>query len=268
MEKPTLILPPRFSPDSNALWRAALALGWPIERLQGWTVPQELRGLQVVIYGESLWANHIAEQLGVHLFQPPLDFLARLPQEQVGRKIEFGTLAAARQKTFPLFVKPAGDKAFEARVYGSPSELPASDFWPEELPVLTSEVVQWEVEYRCFVLDGKVETGSSYWRGETSTQDETGAYVSPPDELKAAILFANRVCKSKKRKWHYAGGVLDVGIIENRGWAVVEANPAFGAGIYGCDPEKVLKVVAHCGFYERHGVGFSTAPRDEFFKSK
>ncbi|MBW3635721.1 MAG: ATP-grasp domain-containing protein [Armatimonadetes bacterium] len=194
---PTLLLPPRFSDDSNALWRAAIALQWPIERLQGWTVPEELRANQWAIYGESLWANHIAEQLGVHLFEPPLDYLARLPLEQMGRKIEFGTLKAAREMVFPLFVKPAGDKAFEARVYASPDELLAPDFWPEDLPVLTSEVVRWEIEYRCFVLDGKVETASPYWRGEPSTRDESGAYVSPPDELKEAILFANRVLKSK-----------------------------------------------------------------------
>ncbi len=268
MAKPTLVLPPRYSDDSNALWRAAIALGWEIERLQGWTAPPELHGAQAVIYGEWLWAKHIAEQLGVHLWEPPLDFLARLPFEQVRRKITFTTLAAAREMTFPLFVKPASDKAFEARVYASKDDLPAPDFWPEELPVLVSEVVEWEVEYRCFVLNNKAETASSYWRGESSTQDENGLYISPSEELEAAVRFANRVLKSKKRGWGYAGGVLDVGFIQERGWAVIEANPAFGAGLYGCDAQKVLKVVAHCAFHERHGIGFSVAPNDEFFKPK
>lgn len=36
---------------------------------------------------------------------------------------------------------------------------------------------------------------------------------------------------------------LDVGLIRDRGWAVVEANAAWGSGIYGCDPREVLKVV-------------------------
>ena len=37
--------------------------------------------------------------------------------------------------------------------------------------------------------------------------------------------------------------VVDVGRIAGRGWAVVEANAAWGAGIYGCEPEQVLAVL-------------------------
>jgi hypothetical protein len=36
---------------------------------------------------------------------------------------------------------------------------------------------------------------------------------------------------------------MDVGVIQHRGWAVVELNAAWGAGIYGCDPDEVLEVV-------------------------
>lgn len=37
--------------------------------------------------------------------------------------------------------------------------------------------------------------------------------------------------------------VLDIGKIRDRGWAVVEANTAWGAGIYGCDSTRVLSVL-------------------------
>jgi hypothetical protein len=39
--------------------------------------------------------------------------------------------------------------------------------------------------------------------------------------------------------------VLDVGQIVGEGWAVVEANAAWGAGIYGCNPAAVLDVIRH-----------------------
>lgn len=39
--------------------------------------------------------------------------------------------------------------------------------------------------------------------------------------------------------------VVDVGIIQDRGWAVVEQNAACCSGIYGCDPEEVLEVVRY-----------------------
>ena len=37
--------------------------------------------------------------------------------------------------------------------------------------------------------------------------------------------------------------VLDVGLIAGQGWAVIETNPAFASGIYGCDPDAVLRVL-------------------------
>lgn len=243
----TLILPPRYSDDSNTLWRASIALGWNIERLQSWRVPEDFRpSAEVAIYGESLWANFVAEQLGLKLYEPPLDWLAGLPPELLGRKIEFCTLEEARDKPLPAFVKPAGEKSFQARVYRSAAELLPDEGEQESVPVLVSEIVEWEVEYRCFVLNGHVETISSYWRGDTSTRDEEGFYPAPPDELEAAHEFAARVMKASTRGFGDMGVVVDVGRIRDFGWAVIEANPAYGAGLYGCDPQKVLNVIAHC----------------------
>ncbi len=250
-QKPTLILPPRYTDDSNALWRAAVRLNWEIERLQSWRVPDEFKpSLPLAIYGESLWANFVAHQLAGELYEPPLDWLAKLPPQFLGRRVEFCTLLEAREKSFPLFVKPAGEKEFEARVYQSAADLPPDEDRQESQWVLVSAIVEWEVEYRCFLLEGRVLAASSYWRGEVSTRNETGAYPSPPDELQAAIALAEKVARCKPNFGAH-GVVVDVGIIHDFGWAVVEANPAFGSGIYGCDAEKVLEVVSHC-FYQSH----------------
>ena len=37
--------------------------------------------------------------------------------------------------------------------------------------------------------------------------------------------------------------MLDVGLIKGRGWAVVEPNECWGAGVYGCMPSKILEVL-------------------------
>lgn len=211
-------------------------------------MPNELapRG-ETAIYGESLWANFVAEQLKFELFEPPLDWLSTLPHQLPRRKVEFCTLEAARQKSFPIFLKPAGEKEFEARVYASPDDLPADESQQLQ-PVLRSEVVNWEVEYRCFVREGRVETASSYWRGEVSTRDENGTYPSPPDELNAATELVEQLLRHQEHGFSFGsrGVVVDVGLIRGADWAVIEANPAFASGIYGCDPQKVLSVVASC----------------------
>ena len=37
--------------------------------------------------------------------------------------------------------------------------------------------------------------------------------------------------------------VVDAGVIEGKGMAIIEANPSWGSGLYGCDPAGVLDVI-------------------------
>ena len=70
---PTLILTPRYTPDAQALWRAAGRLGWDVERLSSWRVPPELRGVSdPVLYLEGLFGPTLAEQFGMQLLEPPI----------------------------------------------------------------------------------------------------------------------------------------------------------------------------------------------------
>ncbi len=64
------------------------------------------------------------------------------------------------------------------------------------------------------------------------------------DERREATQFAEMVLRSDGERLTRAV-VLDVGQIAGRGWAVVEANAAWGAGIYGCAPEAALDVIRH-----------------------
>ncbi|WP_187363092.1 hypothetical protein [Massilia aquatica] len=40
-----------------------------------------------------------------------------------------------------------------------------------------------------------------------------------------------------------AATVVDAGAIASLGWACVEQNAAWGAGLYGCNPARVLAVL-------------------------
>jgi hypothetical protein len=61
-------------------------------------------------------------------------------------------------------------------------------------------------------------------------------------ELGEAIAFCKALLQDQTAAVPEAVAV-DVGIIQNHGWAVVECNAAFGSGIYGCDPVEVLRVL-------------------------
>jgi len=240
---PTLLLPPRHTEDTTRLWRAAIAAGWNTERLTSLRFVPAVQERALAVYGEPFFASVVARHLGLALLEPSLAWLAELPDALRRRRVTATTLGEARKQAAPAFVKPADDKCFPAQVYACGQELPADSVLPDSIPVLVSEPVAWTIEYRCFVREGKVATLSPYLRQGRLAQTDEGAWPAFAEELARAGEFAQAVLDR-------VGGslppsvVLDVGVISGRGWAVVEANPSWGSGMYGCDPAEVLSVIA------------------------
>jgi ATP-grasp domain, R2K clade family 2 len=242
---PLLVLPPRYTEDTNALRKAAIDRGWDVERLPSWRAPEWLREREVVLYGEPLFAAVVADSLDVALIEPPFSWLADLPADLTKRKITFATLGEARRLASSRFVKPADDKCFIAKVYESGADLPLPDGVEESTPVLISEPVSWELEFRCFVLDREVRTLSPYLRDGDLVKDEQGRWQASDAEWQEAEAYAREVLADQRVELPPAV-VVDVGIIKDKGWAVLEANAAWGSGIYGCDSQRVLETVARC----------------------
>ncbi len=237
---PTLILTPRFTEDAQSLWRAANQLGWNVERLKNWRVPEDIRGVpEPVVYLEGLFGPSLAEAFGLRLLEPPVDWLPKLPREYRQREVELSTLGEARKRREPAFIKPPNDKSFPAKVYCG-KELPP-DF-ADSLPVLISEIVTWEKEFRCFILEREPRTLSIYLRGEELQREHD--FAATDEELAQAEAFVRQVLADSRVELPRAT-VIDVGVIQDRGWAVVEQNAAWGSGIYGCDPKEVLEVIRH-----------------------
>lgn len=243
---PTLLLSARQTDDAQLLWRACIALGWGVERVHGWRVPS-VNSKSVAVYGEPLFANHVAQTLGLKLQEPPVDWLPRLPAKWRGRDVQLLTLADARKVSGRSFIKPADEKCLDAKVYLSGAELPTVGPLPEDLPVLVQEVVEWKKEFRCFVLNRKVVTLSPYWRDGRLAKAEDGTWPATQAELTAAQDFCELALADTSIEIPDVV-VVDVGIVNNHGWAVVESNAAFASGMYGCDPEKVLPLLlCACG---------------------
>jgi hypothetical protein len=239
---PTLLLTPRYTPDSQALMHAAMEAGWECVRLRNWRVPQEVADHDLVFYGEPLLAAVVADTLPYALLEPPFDWLPGLPLSYVQRDVLLTTLAEARRQPGPVFMKPADDKCFPADVYASGVDLPVPGTLPEATPVLVAEPVTWELEMRCFVLDRQVVTLSPYLRLGQLAEAEDGSWPATDDEIDAALAFAAMVLNNPAVRLPPAVA-LDVGTIAGRGYAVIEANAAWGSGLYGCDPAQVLPVL-------------------------
>ena len=238
---PRLILPPRYTEDSIALWKAAIRSGWDVERLQGWQVPPDLKGGDTVVYGEPLFAERVAQTLELCLLEPGFGWLPRLPAKWRAREVRLSTLEDARTIAEASFIKPADDKCFRARVYSSGRELPKDDILPGTIPVLISEPVTWLTEFRCFVHERHPATFSISARGGELAEGEEGDWPVSDEERAEAEDFLSRFLADPEVQVP-PGVVVDFGRMADRGWGVVEANPAWSSGVYGCDPDEVLRV--------------------------
>jgi len=228
-----LILSPRHTPDSNAIWKAALANDWKIERLYKYRVPEHITSNEAKIYGENLFAEIVAQQLDIALIGTPPSWLAELPFHFLQREVTFKQLKDCRNFTTPRFIKPASGKLFDAKVYQSAEDLPSNDSQDDETPVLISKPVEWITEFRCFIADRTLQTLSIYNRNGELDFETTN------DELQAANSYCQSILDD--HSIHLPPSiVIDIGQIKDRGWAIVEANPTFASGIYEADTSKVL----------------------------
>jgi hypothetical protein len=241
---PTLVLAPRQNDDARRMASAAREAGWEVYAATSWReFPERLRDADPVLYSDPLFADVAAGPLNIALLEPTANWLTTLPEPYLQRRVMFMTLAKARQLPGPIFLKPAEDKSFPARVYDEPeSELPPPAALPPETLVLTSEPVVWETEYRCFIREQHIASMSVYMRFGELAQDMDGNWLSNEREQEKVARFVEAILADDAVDLPNAV-VVDVGRIAGRGWAVIEANPAWASGIYGCTPDSVLPVL-------------------------
>ena len=165
------------------------------------------------------------------------------------RNGEFTLAALARSAPNADFdsSNPPNDKSFPARVYNGP-DVPAD--LPDDTPVIVSEIVEWEKEFRCFILDRSLLTYSIYLRnGEL--QSEAG-FESTTEENSQLVAYVDKLLVDSRIQLLEATA-LDVGVISDRGWAIVEQNSAWGSGLYGCDADGVLSVLYRASGHRNFG---------------
>jgi hypothetical protein len=239
---PMLVLSPRYSSDSISLWQAAIAAGWGTARVgrhaEAREIAEGIEPAEVAIYGETIVADMVAEVLDLALLEPDHGRLPRLSPALRLREVRLTTLGAARRLRGPVFVKPVDEKFFPARVYE------VVDVDPEvgdDLPVLVAEPVRFGVEVRAFLCDREIVGMSAYIRDGQIAQTEDGQWPLLPSEAAAARACLERLLEAKVEL--PPAVVVDVGEIIGRGWAVVEANPAWASGLCGADPHAILPIL-------------------------
>ena len=149
---------------------------------------------------------------------PADDLLLHLSPGVVKRSVRAAKVSEVESIVFPTFVKSYIPKLIRSRVYASQSDLIGELRGLEPTTeLLVSEIVEFEAEARSWVLDGEVLSIACY--------EDDGDLV--PAGALASAAGREPVVPSPC--------VIDVGLTRDRGWIVIEANAAWGAGLNGCD---------------------------------
>ena len=127
-----------------------------------------------------------------------------------------------------MFAKSAAPKIFTASIYDNEDQLAAQcQGLPPDTMTLVSEIVDITCEARCFV-DQQQVLDCAIYEGDGDSNTATH-FVQ---QLLSEVQLPSPV-------------VVDVGFIRNSGWTIIEFNAAWGAGLNGCDPEKVVPAIAN-----------------------
>jgi len=243
-----LITQPRVGTSHNeilALQMAARSRGWDVLPAPGgWRLDDDLINSKAtgVPYGSQTFCEVIAQQMGWQLKANPFDWLAKIPEFFLKRKVQFMTLGEAKLLQETKFIKPADDKVFDAKVY-EPGALITHEAVPNDTPTLVSDVVEFDLEYRTFVSK-RVKTWSNYVCYEHIADPKYWNMI-PHDERLPHDLVNDLLhhIEYHDSNLQVVPSVIDVGRIPGKGWAIIETNQAWASGIYGCDPNGVLDVL-------------------------
>ncbi len=222
-----LLIPQKADVERDAVAAAWERGGGTVVRLDRFWEPPVIAADKVRVYGNDAFCLVVQQKFDLTLIAPPNDLILAVTGAGTRRSLARQTIGAASQLTYPLFAKPLTPKQFRARVYASPEDLIAEcQGLAAETAIVVSEIVEFSAEARSFVLDGDVL--------------DCAVYEGAGDADVAAAL-AREIVQGIPGPRAY---VVDVGFITGRGWAVVEFNAAWGAGLNGCDPERVLPAIA------------------------
>ncbi|MDY7226164.1 ATP-grasp domain-containing protein [Hyalangium rubrum] len=223
----TLLIPDKLDIERDAVARAWEQGGGTVLRLDRFWSPPEVDRARVRLYGNDTFCLVLAQKLVLELVSPPDDLLLKVDPAWLRRELHGSTLKQVVGETFPRFVKPLVPKIFRAGVWNAPEALLEECRGLEpQTPVLSAEVVSLRAEARAFVLHGKVRACALY-EGEGN--------VAEAREFLSTVAHAAplpRTC------------VLDAALVEGQGWALLEANATWGAGLNGCEPMEAASCIA------------------------
>ena len=147
----------------------------------------------------------------------------------MGRTVRAGTLAEVRGMTSPVFIKPVAHKEFTGFVWDySSSSRRKIVTQPDDVEVWISDVVNFKVEYRSYILRNTLLDVRQY-KGDWSLAPNRAVVEGAVEAMKAVAPVA--YC-------------LDWGVTDKGETLLVEMNEGFSMGHYGLNPALFARMLS------------------------
>lgn len=244
MPKPLLLLHERYTAEDGDIWRSAIKQGWVTERVNRYNITDRVKGFEFIrYYGNTLHQAQLADLIPIRFdpiapsILPSLTWAIRRSMAMM-RFSELNTMAFNR----PMFIKPAREKWFEARVYQPGEVIVGGAIAGDEIYI--SDVVEFLDEVRCFVVRGQVLT-SSYYRINKVVWWDAGLdeeKINFDHRLKDTPIpdMAHRIYEEYPS---LNAVVMDFARLADNSWSLIEFNEPWASGLYFCDPDKCFQCI-------------------------
>ncbi len=235
---PTLVLPPRYSEDTIRMAQAATQADWEVDRLLDWVLPEEKSVKDPVLYGPSPFAETMSPKLNMTVQAPPLNILYYIPRHFLKREVQPSILSEARKLKGKWHIRPAEKNVFPMGIFYDGRNLPGPKQLGDRTPVLISEIIEWEWQYRFFIGGGEVLTYSPIAKGRLAAHDKEGNWLFDEERDKIVGERATALIEEASHLLPPAY-VADFGLFDRK-WAVSEISSPCDSLLYGCTEARVL----------------------------
>lgn len=228
MENEILLIPEKEDLERSALADAWKNAGGTVERIgKFWEKPTLHNNAKLTIYGNDTFALVLAQVLSVELVSPKDELIAKLETKWTKRKIDLNKIDDLASLSYPYFIKPVKPKLFVSAIYPNLGAIRnnTKELNGDEV-IICSEIIAIDCEVRVFILHGQI--------------CDLAVYEGEADLNEAQLFISDFLSEQPDLPEAY---VLDIGYNSVNGWFIIEFNAAWGAGLNGCRPEKVMDCI-------------------------
>jgi hypothetical protein len=226
---PILLVPEKTDTERDQVIDTWNQLGGVVRRLgKYWIKDDTLQNTPIAIYGNQTFSLVLAQLYDVDLISPDDTLIAKLDMQWTKRNVGIIDLSAVTRLDFPVFIKPVIPKLFPAALFNSLAQFnEQTNGLDTNEQLIISEIVDIEAEARSYIMNGEIADIAIY-------EGNTDIIMAEQFLIDFLQANANRLPPAL---------VIDLAFNKALGWFVLEFNACWGAGLNGCNSEKVIKCI-------------------------